>query len=156
MSVQIMVPALGESVSEATVLKWFKNVGEAVEVDEPLVGNVTVCDNLDAFIAQSKEQAFTGHVDVIELFGGQAGTSKVLLRRFNAVTGENFDLITGYNMNSKACREKFWKYMEEFKPVMVVMAPPCTGLAGWKSMNRVYNYEAWHRSKRSFKPKNAP
>lgn len=32
-----MVPALGESVSEATVLKWFKNVGEAVEVDEPLV-----------------------------------------------------------------------------------------------------------------------
>ena len=37
MSVQIMVPALGESVSEATVLKWFKNIGEAVEVDEPLV-----------------------------------------------------------------------------------------------------------------------
>jgi 2-oxoglutarate dehydrogenase E2 component (dihydrolipoamide succinyltransferase) len=37
MSVQIMVPALGESVSEATVLKWFKNVGEAVEADEPLV-----------------------------------------------------------------------------------------------------------------------
>jgi len=37
MSVQIMVPALGESVSEATVLKWFKNVGESVEVDEPLV-----------------------------------------------------------------------------------------------------------------------
>ncbi|MED5574022.1 MAG: 2-oxoglutarate dehydrogenase complex dihydrolipoyllysine-residue succinyltransferase [Pseudomonadota bacterium] len=37
MSVQIMVPALGESVSEATVLKWFKNVGEAVKVDEPLV-----------------------------------------------------------------------------------------------------------------------
>ena len=37
MSVQIMVPALGESVSEATVLKWFKNVGESVEADEPLV-----------------------------------------------------------------------------------------------------------------------
>jgi 2-oxoglutarate dehydrogenase E2 component (dihydrolipoamide succinyltransferase) len=37
MSVQITVPSLGESVSEATVLKWFKNVGEAVEADEPLV-----------------------------------------------------------------------------------------------------------------------
>ena len=37
MSVKIMVPSLGESVSEATVLKWFKNVGEAVEADEPLV-----------------------------------------------------------------------------------------------------------------------
>jgi len=32
-----MVPALGESVSEATVLKWFKNIGEPVEADEPLV-----------------------------------------------------------------------------------------------------------------------
>ena len=37
MSVQIMVPSLGESVSEATVLKWFKNVGEPVDADEPLV-----------------------------------------------------------------------------------------------------------------------
>ena len=32
-----MVPALGESVSEATVLKWFKNIGEPVEAAEPLV-----------------------------------------------------------------------------------------------------------------------
>ena len=37
MSVQIMVPALGESVSEATVLKWFKNIGAPVEADAPLV-----------------------------------------------------------------------------------------------------------------------
>ena len=37
MAVQITVPELGESVSEATVAKWFKNVGDAVEVDEPLV-----------------------------------------------------------------------------------------------------------------------
>ena len=37
MSIQITVPSLGESVSEATVLKWFKNVGDAITVDEPLV-----------------------------------------------------------------------------------------------------------------------
>jgi 2-oxoglutarate dehydrogenase E2 component (dihydrolipoamide succinyltransferase) len=37
MSTQIVVPALGESVSEATVAKWFKAEGEAVAVDEPLV-----------------------------------------------------------------------------------------------------------------------
>jgi 2-oxoglutarate dehydrogenase E2 component (dihydrolipoamide succinyltransferase) len=34
---EIKVPALGESVSEATVSKWFKAVGDAVAVDEPLV-----------------------------------------------------------------------------------------------------------------------
>ena len=37
MSLQIVVPSLGESVSEATVLKWFKNVGETIIADEPLV-----------------------------------------------------------------------------------------------------------------------
>ena len=33
----IRVPTLGESVTEATVGKWFKQPGEAVAVDEPLV-----------------------------------------------------------------------------------------------------------------------
>jgi 2-oxoglutarate dehydrogenase E2 component (dihydrolipoamide succinyltransferase) len=33
----IIVPALGESVSEATVAKWLKKVGDAVKVDEALV-----------------------------------------------------------------------------------------------------------------------
>src|SRR6185437_13883141 len=33
----IRVPTLGESVTEATVGKWFKKPGDAVAVDEPLV-----------------------------------------------------------------------------------------------------------------------
>ena len=37
MTVDIKVPALGESVTEAEVAKWFKAVGEAVGADEPLV-----------------------------------------------------------------------------------------------------------------------
>jgi len=36
MAVEIHVPTLGESVTEATVGKWFKKVGEAVSVDEPI------------------------------------------------------------------------------------------------------------------------
>jgi 2-oxoglutarate dehydrogenase E2 component (dihydrolipoamide succinyltransferase) len=34
---EIRVPALGESVAEATIGKWFKKPGDAVAVDEPLV-----------------------------------------------------------------------------------------------------------------------
>lgn len=34
---QILVPTLGESVSEATVAKWLKKEGEAVAADEPIV-----------------------------------------------------------------------------------------------------------------------
>ncbi|MCZ6743385.1 MAG: 2-oxoglutarate dehydrogenase complex dihydrolipoyllysine-residue succinyltransferase [Alphaproteobacteria bacterium] len=37
MTVEIIVPALGESITEATVAKWLKAEGDAVEVDEPLV-----------------------------------------------------------------------------------------------------------------------
>lgn len=37
MAVEILVPALGESVQEATVAKWLKKVGDAVAVDDPLV-----------------------------------------------------------------------------------------------------------------------
>jgi len=37
MTMDIVVPTLGESVTEATVAKWFKAVGDAVEADEPLV-----------------------------------------------------------------------------------------------------------------------
>ena len=37
MAMEIRVPTLGESISEATVGRWFKKVGEAVKADEPLV-----------------------------------------------------------------------------------------------------------------------
>ena len=37
MSEKILVPVLGESITEATVSKWLKNEGDPVEADEPLV-----------------------------------------------------------------------------------------------------------------------
>ena len=37
MSIEIKVPAMGESVTEATVARWFKKEGDAVARDEPLL-----------------------------------------------------------------------------------------------------------------------
>ena len=37
MSENIIVPALGESITEATISKWIKNQGEQVKEDEPIV-----------------------------------------------------------------------------------------------------------------------
>ena len=37
MATEIRVPTLGESVSEATIGKWFKKAGDVIAVDEPLV-----------------------------------------------------------------------------------------------------------------------
>ena len=37
MSNSVQMPALGESVTEGTVTRWLKSVGDEVEVDEPLL-----------------------------------------------------------------------------------------------------------------------
>ena len=47
MSEQIIVPALGESITEATVAKWLKSVGDTVEADEPIVELETDNVNLE-------------------------------------------------------------------------------------------------------------
>ena len=47
MSEKILVPVLGESISEATVAKWLKNEGDNVEADEPIVELETDKVNLE-------------------------------------------------------------------------------------------------------------
>ena len=47
MSQKILVPTLGESVTEATVSKWLKNQGDQVTSDEPLVELETDKVNLE-------------------------------------------------------------------------------------------------------------
>ena len=47
MSEKIVVPVLGESITEATVAKWLKNVGDNVEADEPIVELETDKVNLE-------------------------------------------------------------------------------------------------------------
>ena len=47
MTEKILVPVLGESITEATVSKWLKNEGDAVDVDEPIVELETDKVNLE-------------------------------------------------------------------------------------------------------------
>ena len=47
MSEKILVPALGESITEATVSKWLKNEGDKINVDEPIVELETDKVNLE-------------------------------------------------------------------------------------------------------------
>ncbi|MBB4287122.1 2-oxoglutarate dehydrogenase complex dihydrolipoyllysine-residue succinyltransferase [Roseospira goensis] len=74
MATDITVPALGESVSEATVAKWLKKAGDAVAADEPLVeletDKVTVEVNAPAAGALSEIVAEEGaEVEVGALLG---------------------------------------------------------------------------------------
>ncbi len=47
MSEKILVPALGESITEATVSKWLKNEGDKIDADEPVVELETDKVNLE-------------------------------------------------------------------------------------------------------------
>ena len=47
MSEKILVPVLGESITEATVAKWLKNIGDPVDADEPIVELETDKVNLE-------------------------------------------------------------------------------------------------------------
>ena len=53
----IFVPKMGESISEATVIRWLKNVGERVEKDEPIVEIAT--DKVDNEIPSPSEGVLT-------------------------------------------------------------------------------------------------
>ena len=54
-----MLPALGESVTEGTVTRWLKQVGDTVAVDEPLVEVST--DKVDTEIPSPVAGTLLGH-----------------------------------------------------------------------------------------------
>ena len=92
MSTQIVVPPMGESVSEATVAKWLKKVGDAVRMDEPLVeletDKVTLEVNATAAGIISEIKAPQGsNVGVGAVLGViQAGTAAVSAPTASATT----------------------------------------------------------------------
>jgi 2-oxoglutarate dehydrogenase E2 component (dihydrolipoamide succinyltransferase) len=75
MAIEIRVPTLGESISEATVGKWFKKAGEAVRADEPLVeletDKVTLEVNAPGAGVLSEITAETGETVAIGALLGQ-------------------------------------------------------------------------------------
>jgi 2-oxoglutarate dehydrogenase E2 component (dihydrolipoamide succinyltransferase) len=75
MATEIRVPTLGESITEATVGKWFKKTGESVSADEPLVeletDKVTLEVNAPSAGVLSEIAAETGQTVAIGALLGQ-------------------------------------------------------------------------------------
>jgi 2-oxoglutarate dehydrogenase E2 component (dihydrolipoamide succinyltransferase) len=73
MSIAIKVPAMGESVTEATIARWLKNEGDAVTQDEPLVELETDKVNVEV------PSPAAGVLETIEIpQGGTVGVGTVL------------------------------------------------------------------------------
>ncbi|HBV00439.1 MULTISPECIES: 2-oxoglutarate dehydrogenase complex dihydrolipoyllysine-residue succinyltransferase [Thalassospira] len=69
MATEVKVPALGESVSEATVAKWYKKVGDAVAADEPIVELETdkVTVEVNSPVAGAIAELVVGEGDEVEV-----------------------------------------------------------------------------------------
>ena len=84
MSVEIVVPALGESVTEATVAQWLKSVGDSVDRDEPIVEletdkvtlevNASEAGTIEQIVADAGASVAVGAV--LGLIGAGDGTAK--------------------------------------------------------------------------------
>src|SRR3954471_25026784 len=69
MSDSVQMPALGESVTEGTVTRWLKQVGDRVEVDEPLleVSTDKVDTEIPSPVAGVVEEILVGEDETVEV-----------------------------------------------------------------------------------------
>jgi 2-oxoglutarate dehydrogenase E2 component (dihydrolipoamide succinyltransferase) len=91
MSIQIQVPVLGESVTEATLAKWFRQPGEAVNADDPLceleTDKVTLevpapaNGALDAILVQEGETVEVGAILASFVAGAGADVAKSVVTK---------------------------------------------------------------------------
>ena len=85
MAIEIRVPTLGESITEATVGKWFKKAGDPVQADEPLVeletDKVTLEVNAPSPGVLSEIVAETGQTVAIGALLGQVAAGAATRRQ---------------------------------------------------------------------------
>ena len=88
MSDRILVPVLGESVTEATVAKWLKTEGEKVNTDEPVVELETDKVNIEVPSPSS------GIIEKISVKEGQTVNVGALLGTISQSKNSTEDLST--------------------------------------------------------------
>jgi 2-oxoglutarate dehydrogenase E2 component (dihydrolipoamide succinyltransferase) len=99
MSEKIVVPVLGESITEATVSKWLKSEGESVEADEPIVEletdkvNLEVPSPISGVLSEINSKDGTV-VEVGALLGsvsenGSGAVKKEIIKKFEPTVAEN-------------------------------------------------------------------
>ena len=82
--------------------------------------------------------------DVCELCGGVGRTTQLATRR-SLSTGENFDLVTGFDLGNEKDQRHVLSYIEHHNVMVVVMAPSCRALGPPCNLNYAINYEGWRR-----------
>ena len=123
---QILVPSLGESITEATVSKWFKQVGESVDSDEPLVEletdkvNIEVPSPLSGILTSIKvKEGDTAEVGaLLGIVKDEQSSSTVIDKEENRQQEKYVPPITAEKKNINKKSKK--THLEKQKPLKLV------------------------------------
>ena len=70
--VELIMPKMGESVSEATIISWSKNVGDMIEMDETIIEIAT--DKVDSEVPSTTMKSYF-QVTILNYSGNSSSTS---------------------------------------------------------------------------------
>ena len=102
--------------------------------------------SLDEFTYLAKQNQGKGILsDVLEICGGEGKPGKCALHR-HLKHGGNYDLTTGFDLNTRRDQLKVRQIVEELKPLVVIMSPVCTPFGPRAYLNRTINQETYQRS----------
>ena len=76
-------------------------------------------------------------IDLVEICGGEGRTNTIAIRRHLKV-GENFDLVTSWDLNKPSDQDDVLKYFKKYRPLVAIMGPTC------KPFRKLANYSYWH------------
>ena len=94
-----------------------------------------------AFVTARTSWASALHV--CELFGGEGRTSFLAAKLHDLTSGVKFDIVCGFDLLCVEHVQLLWHYLHVMRPLMVVMAPPCTAFCRLQGLNRIVNHAAW-------------
>lgn len=129
-TVDLIMPKMGESIMEATILKWLKGVGDKVELDEPILEIAT--DKVDSEIPSPVEgtvvEILFKEDDIVEI-------GKVIAR----LSTSGAEPVASPAVAEPAPSESEAKVIEEVAAPLKVAAPAAVASTGTTSSDRFYS-----------------
>ena len=133
MSEKLLVPVLGESITEATVSKWLKNKGESINADEPIVEletdkvNLEVPSPIDGVLSEIN----FNNGDTVEvgatlgiISDNKTGNVKIAKKEQRQTSKENPSNIVNFEKEKKQETKLFEeKILEQDKPLVLTDKP---------------------------------
>ena len=133
MSEKLLVPVLGESITEATVSKWLKNKGESINADEPIVEletdkvNLEVPSPIDGVLSEIN----FNNGDTVEvgatlgiISDNKTGNVKIAKKEQRQTSKENPSNIVNFEKEKKQETKLFEeKKPEQDKPLVLTDKP---------------------------------